>query len=63
MVEWDHSIVDVCDHMRSEGKYASRWTSRERSQSDKGLTNQMGKRKEISFGCNQGTTKNWRIWR
>jgi hypothetical protein len=24
MVEWDHSIVDVCDHVRSEGKYASR---------------------------------------
>jgi hypothetical protein len=57
MVEWDHSVVDVCNHARLEGKYVSRGTSRERSQSYKRLTNQMGNRKEGSFGCNQGITK------
>jgi hypothetical protein len=63
MVKWDHLILDVCDHARSEGKYANRRTSRKRSQSYKGLTNQMGKRKEGSFGCNQRTTENSRVRR
>jgi hypothetical protein len=51
MVEWDQSIVDVCDHTRSEGKYANCGTFRERGQSYKGLMNQMGESKEGSFGC------------
>jgi len=37
--------------VRSKDKYASKGTSRERGQSYKESTNQMGERKEGSFGC------------
>jgi hypothetical protein len=47
----------VRDHVRLEGKYANKRASTHRGQSYKGLTNQMGKRKEGSFGCN---LKNYR---
>jgi len=43
--------------VRSKGKYANRKASTQRGQSYMGLTNQMGERKEGSFGCN---LKNYR---
>ncbi len=51
MVDWDQLVVDVCVTTRGQKANMPVEEPPQRDQSYKGLMNQMGERKEGSFGC------------